>query len=323
MPGRPRISESKKELVRVRSIQGMSQTEIAEEVGLSRPTVAKIIKEMPPVSEEHNTGDNTIQYDNTKLCNKREELYLKKIQGDKALYEDIEEGWVFHLDKGNHLNKTSGLWWVGIAYPESTDKEWIRRLQMTGLEIAISPLHDKDWWDHDSPEVVDPNTGEVIEKGARYKAGDKKKAHWHFIVKSDVRISYMEINNLIRNITNGPYLQKCRSLKSAYDYFLHNTDSARHKYQGYMADEIKKYNDFHLEPNKYEIGILQAEIFKMIKENNLETFNRCIDYFIDSPEYIQLICNKPGAISSYVNSVYRTNHPDRIQKVMIVKEEEK
>ena len=39
----------------------------------------------------------------------------------------------------------------------------------------------------------------------------------------------------------------------------------------------------------------------------------------DQPEYMTVFCGKPGAFTSYIGSRWKAKHPDRIQKVYIVK----
>ena len=50
--------------------------------------------------------------------------------------------------------------WAFFVWPDSAPEDWREQLQKTGLQCAVSPLHDKD---------VNEGTGEV------------KKAHWHVI----------------------------------------------------------------------------------------------------------------------------------------------
>ncbi len=316
------VSDEKRTLIRKRLCEGISNKEIASEAGVSVDTVRRIKKEMPAsVLTTHDTGDNSIIYDNTTYLTKKESEYTKKLKSALALYEDAEEGWCYHLVKDDYRLKTSGTWWAFIAYPESVPAGWIKKLQASGLRIAISPLHDKDKWDHDSPEMVNAETGEIIAKGARYKAGDAKKAHWHGIAVSDKRISAIEANAIIRSCTKGPYVQKCRSLHLAYRYFTH--EDHPEKYQGYEKDEIIKVNDFHLEPNKYEVGKLQADIIRDIKDHNLDEWWKVMEFFINSPEMMVIICSKPGAITSYVRSLWKKNHPEgTVQRIRIVDIEE-
>lgn len=317
------ISEDKQNLIRKRLVQGIPIEDIAAEAKVSRSTVKRYKSKTPVqvLKEEQDTGDSSIRYDCTTQLTKLEEKFTRKMQGALELYEDEEEGWCYHLAKSDYRMRTSGLWWTAVAYPESVPERWIEKLRATGMEIAISPLHDKDKWNHDSPEMVNAETGEIIPKGDRYKFGDRKKAHWHIILKSDKRMSFMEANNLIRNITNGPYIQKCRSLRNAYEYFLHlnNPD----KYQGYEKDEIQTYNNFHLEPNKYEAGMMQCEILNAIRDKGLTEVWELIDLYRDQPEYITIIAGKPAIFTSLLNSQWKKAHPEgKVQRVRLVEKEE-
>lgn len=317
------ISEEKQALIRKRLVQGIPAKDIAVEAQVSLSTIKRVKAKAPmqAYNVDRDTGDNSIKLDYSMSLTKSEEKYTKKLQGMLNLYEDEEEGWCYHLAKTDYRFRTSGNWWTFIAYPESVPEGWIQKLQAQGFEISISPLHDKDPWNHDSPEMINEVTGEIIPKGALYKMGDRKKAHWHGILKSDKRMSYMEANNLIRSITNGPYIQKCRSLKLAYEYFLHKNNPE--KYQGYDKDEIIKLNGFHIEPNKYEAGLLQCEILNTIRDYNMTKMEHLIDYYRDQPEYITLLTAKPGIFTSLINAQWKSQNPNgRTQRVIIVKEEE-
>ena len=319
------ISEIKQNLIRKRILEGSHIEDIAREAGCSKSTVLRMKKKMPVnVLAAQDTGDDQIIFDTSVLYTKAEEKYIKSIKKSVYLYEDIEEGWTFHYDKENAIIKISTLWWCGIAYPESVTKDWIDRLERLGYAIAISPLHDKDVWEHDSPEVVNPETGEIIPKGARYKAGDKKKAHWHIIIICSKSTSFKEINNDIRPITNGPYLQKCRSIKNAYDYFTHETDEAKRKNKyRYEKDEIIRLNNFHVVPNKYEVGVLQCEIIKTVTEKGFTETWQIAEHYCDMPEIMTILWAKPGFVTSLLRSLYKKKHPEsKVQLTHELTEEE-
>ncbi len=318
-----RVNERQQEMSRL-LLQGCTVKDVAKEVGVSESTVKRYKKTLSQVKAIAKANleedDDDIKLDTCLLYTSIEKKYIRKLKKDIYLYEDIEEGWTFHLDKENVIIKTSGLWWTAIVYPESAPKDWIDRLIRLGFELAISPLHDKDRWTHDSPAVVVSETGEIIPKGARYKQGDKKKAHWHIIVKCPKRESFRTMNELIRSATNGPYIQLCRSLKNAYDYFTHETDDAKRagKYI-YDRDEIQTFNDFHIEPNKYEIGVLQCEIMKRIREENIEDWGDLCRLYEDDPITMTIIWAKPGALTSLIRSIWKRNHPEsKIQLTEIV-----
>ena len=316
------ISKDKQDLIRKRLCQGVASTDIAAETQVSESTVKRLKKSLPASILNNNTGDDSIQFDNSTMLTKKEAQYTAKLGKEIALYEDTEEGWCWHLTKDDRRLKTSGCWWAAIVYPESAPERWIEQLQVAGYRIAISPLHDKDTWNHDSPEMVNAETGEIIPKGAKYKTGDRKKAHWHVIIVTDQRVSAQDINADVRRITNGPYLQKCRSLRNAYEYFLHINTPA--KYQGYEKSEIQTYNNFRLEPNKYEIGMMQAEILRAISEQGMTTIIELMDYYIDSPEYVAIIAAKPGIFTSLIHAQWHRANPNgNIQRVYVITDEEK
>ena len=319
---RKTISEEKQNLIRKRLLQGHSIKDIAQETGVSAKTVSKY-KRNAPTQPTVSAGseDTTIQVDYTTVLTKREEALTKKISKEVALYEDVVEGWSYHLTAHDDRIRQQGLWWEFIAYPDSVPENWLDRLKATHLQIAISPLHDKDTWNHDSPEMVNPETGEIIPKGARYKMGDRKKAHWHGIVKCDKKCSWREMNAQLQNILHCPYIQKCRTLKGAYDYFLHINHPER--YQGYFKDEIIKMNGFVIEPTKFEQGILYDEIVTAIIEYRFTKWTEVCKFYHGQPEYMLLLSSRPAIITEVLKDNWRMQNPEgRVQKVEIIKKDE-
>lgn len=249
--------------------------------------------------------------DNTKLLTDSEKRYADRFIKELNLYEDIEEGWIFHLSKSDLRVKQSGMWWSCIVYPESAPEGWIDTLRAQGFRIAISPLHDKDVWLHPSPEKVDPETGDLIPKGALYKEGDLKKAHWHVIIVTDKRCSYVEMNNLLRNLLHCPYIQKCRSLRNSYDYFLHINHPE--KCQTYKKEDIQTFNNFHVEPNKYEINLISMEIIRIIQEKNFTCWASVVEYFADCPEMSLILSSRTAYFNSYVKSRFYRDNPVNVK----------
>lgn len=319
---RKTISEEKQNLIRKRLLQGHSIKDIAQETGVSEKTVSKYKKNAPALPRASaSSEDTTIQVDYTTVLSKREEVLAKKILAEVALYEDPVEGWSYHLTAHDDRIRQQGLWWEFIAYPDSVPENWLDRLKATHLQIAISPLHDKDTWNHDSPEMVNPETGEIIPKGARYKMGDRKKAHWHGIVKCEKKCSWREMNAQLQNILHCPYIQKCRTLKGAYDYFLHINHPER--YQGYFKDEIIKMNGFVIEPTKFEQGILYDEIVTAIIEYRFTRWTEVCKFYHGQPEYMLLLSSRPAIITEVLKDNWRKENPDgRVQKVEIIKKDE-
>lgn len=317
---RKTVSDEKQNLIRKRHLQGHSVADIANEVGLSRKTVSKYIKNAPaPPKVTGKSEDTSLQVDYTTVLTKREEGLAKKILEEVALFEDDEEGWSFHLTAHDDRIRQQGLWWSFIIYQDSVPDNYLERLKATGMQIALSPWHDKDSWNHDSPEMVNAETGEIIPRGARYKTGDHKKTHRHGICKTDKKCSWREMNALLQNILHCPYIQKCRSLKGAFEYFLHLNNPE--KYQGYFKDEIIRMNGFVIEPTKMEQGVLYDEIVQVVIGYGYTTWTEVCKQYQGQPEYMLLLSSRPSIVTEVLKDNWRKANPDgRVQRVQLVPE---
>lgn len=317
---RKKITEEKQNLIRKRLLQGHSIKDIALETGVCENTVKKYKKSVPALPKVSGKSEDTnLQLDYTTVLTKKEEVLAKKILEQVALYEDTDEGWSYHLTAHDDRIRQQGLWWSAICYEDSVPENYIERLKSTGMQVALSPWHDKDSWNHDSPEMVNAETGEIIEKGARYKIGDRKKCHRHIIVKCDKKCSWREMNALLQNILHCPYIQKCRSLKGAFEYFLHLNNPE--KYQGYFKNEIIRLNGFVIEPTKFEQGILYDEIVTIVIEYGYTTWTEVCKQFHGQPEYMLLLSSRPAIITEVLKDNWRKANPDgRVQRVQLVED---
>lgn len=305
-----KLTEEKKDLIFSRLCQGRTNKEIAEELQISERSVQRYKKSVKVALETRTSLSSCgeeVAVDYSKTLTKQEKKYVDRIEKEILLYEDSEEGWVYHLSKADLRFKQSGCWWSCIVYPDSAPAGWIDALRAQGFRIAISPLHDKDAWNHDSPATIDPDTNEVIPKGSKYKAGDLKKAHWHVIIVVDKRTSFVEMNDVLQKLTKCPYIQKCRSLRNAYDYFLHI--NAPEKYQGYDKKAIQVYNNFHVEPTKYEMNLIAMEMVHLIQEHNLLEWCDVVEFFQNDPEFSLILSTRTAYFSAYIKSRYYRTHP--------------
>ena len=303
---RPKITNEKKRLVRSMIKQGYGNKEIEKEMDytVSVSTIKRIKNEMPSQGEAPQDITNQYQY-NAKLT-KKEEKFTQKIKDEIDLFEDKVEGWVYHLTKEKKDRQQNSRWYSFLVYPESAPEGWIDNLRATGLEAAVSPLHDKDKREHDSEEqeVVDTETGEIkiFKKGEKYLKNDEKKHHWHGIVKFEKMTRYDEANELIRSITNGPYVQKCLSLKGAYEYFIHLNNQDRYQYE---KEEIIKLNGFKVEPTETEKKEMFNEIIKIVIEKEMTESTDIYKHYEDQVEYINIIGQKSYAIKTLITDNWR------------------
>lgn len=312
------ISNNQKEEIKRLLLDGATLEETAEATGVSRRTVAGIKKELTETSPELAQQLNENKYNRNIL--KSEAKFLDKIKKEQILFEDIEEGWTYHLTAEELRHRESSKWWSFIVYPESAGKDWKERLRLLGCELAISPLHDKDLWTHDSPEIIDEETGEIIEeKGSKYKCGERKKAHWHCIIKFEKTIKYKEANRIVRTITNGPYLQKCMSLKGQYEYFTHMNNPEKYQYE---KDEIERYNGFIIEATQTDRIIMIDEIGRVIAEKGFLDLGEVRKHYEGQYEYINVIALKGYYFEKLTQVNFRKQFPEgRTQRVKLVTDE--
>jgi len=321
--GRPsKLTDDKINLIRRRLVQDVPISEIATEAQVSLSTVKRYKKSLPPelTQSQFQAGDDTIKLNYTTLLTKREEEIAKKIKENIMQYDDPEEGWIWHLAKADLRQKTSARWWRAIVYPESAPSDWIQKLVAAGYKIAISPLHDKDTWDHDSPEYLNPETGEIMPKGSLYKKGDHKKAHWHVILVCDVRMGFREVNAEVQRICHCPYIQRCKSLSGSYQYFWH--ENHPDKYQNYDRSEIQKYNGFQIELTKTDMIKLTQEIIELIEKNDLCEWAEVVEFFNRDFEFVQVLSSRTSYFVAYVKSRYYRKNPNAVKhsEVKIVKD---
>lgn len=314
------LGQAKKDSIAQDLLQGCCWEEIAEKYKVSVKTVGRIKKGLAE------SDPSTVQIISENKCNirrqKSEQKFLDRIAGEQTLFEDPVEGWVYHLTAEQLRHKQSSKWWSFIIYPESAPENWVERLKTTGCQFALSPLHDKDVWGHDSPEVVDPQTGEIIEKqGSHYHSGDRKKEHRHGLIKFDRTMSYASANDLIREITGGPYIQKCLSLKGQYEYFIHLNNPEKYQYE---KDEIEKFNGFIIEPTESDRMVMVDEIGRTIAENCFIDLGEVRAYYNGQYEYINVLALKAFYFEKLTQVNFRRKYPEgRVQQVKLVNERNK
>lgn len=161
-------------------------------------------------------------------------------------------------DKSNKNVKKRN--WAFILYPESAPKDWREQLQKSGLQCAISPLHDKD----------------VYTEGEN--KGEPKKPHYHVILVYGNTTTY----NNVKALTNGRLGQTVpeplEQLQAMYRYFTHQDHP--NKYQ-YSKSDIQTLNGFNIrdfvEMSKSEVVKFKRQIIEFIQGEDLVEYCDLID----------------------------------------------
>lgn len=111
--------------------------------------------------------------------------------------------------------------WALVCYPESLPDNWQDFLEKTGLEIAVSPLHDKD---------INPDN-------------TPKKAHYHIILVYQNPTTYKNVKENICDYLNCPSPQPLESVKGYYRYLTHRDNPEKYQYN---ENEITTLNGFDI-----------------------------------------------------------------------------
>lgn len=322
------LNEEKKCRIEEAIINGHTYEFIARDCKVSKKTVQRIKKGLAETMPELTTRINDNKY-NLKFGSRQaeKEEHLKEL---KRLYEDTDEGWIYHAAKEDMVSRITSHYFAGIIYDLDDDKDaeaLALKLEARGLSGEISPLHDKDIWTHDSSLVIDDETGEVLDDvGSRYKSGDKKKSHRHIIVQLDDKsLTYKAFNELIHRILpDTPLWIMVSSAKNYHNYLTHHTEAAMKagKYL-YDVDEIISFGNFEMTMTKADKQLLVTMLSAEILENKICYLSDLVKRHNHIPEEIGVIKESSYYLKALIDEQWRKKNPEgRVSrtKMQIVKD---
>ena len=174
--------------------RGMTQREIAAELGISERTVRRCQKKAPAQSmgtdtsaeAQQSTSDYITENSDSSIADSMNDAETEGASAQDAL-------------KGRHF--------AYVIYPESAPEDWIARMQNVGIPFTVSPLHDKD----KNPDGTD------------------KKPHWHMIVSWGNSTTYRSARALC-DMLRCPRPQLLKSPTGMYRYFQHKDNPEKYQY---------------------------------------------------------------------------------------------
>lgn len=172
--------------------------------------------------------------------------------------------------------------WAFVLYPESAPVNWMEKLQLTGLNIAISPLHEYD---------INPDN-------------TPKKAHYHIILCYSGPTSFNVVSKLTSEL-NQPIPIALEQIKGYYRYFTHKDNPE--KYQ-YSESDIKTLNGFnvidYVELTNSENLELKRKIIDLIRELDFYEYYDLIEYLSLNNELDLLNCASSNTLffNSFIKS---------------------
>lgn len=150
--------------------------------------------------------------------------------------------------------------WAFVAYPESLPSDWIDTLRESGLQCAISPLHDKDV----------------------NATGEPKKPHYHVILCYSGPTSYNVVKGLTDKL-NATIPQALEQVRGYYRYLTHKDNPEKAQYD---ERDIQTVNGFciydFVEMTKSEVLAIKRELQTLIRELDITEYSDLMDLLQDS-----------------------------------------
>nr|WP_193822836.1 replication protein [Lactiplantibacillus plantarum]QOE78011.1 replication protein [Lactiplantibacillus plantarum] len=130
------------------------------------------------------------------------------------------------------MAKDKARYFTFLLYPESIPNDWNQRLELMGVPIAISPLHDRD---------------KSNVEGQTYK-----KAHYHVVYVAKNPVTTDSVRKRIQRALGPRSVSKvqivAQSMKNMYLYLTHESKDAiaknKHKYSKH---DITLLNNFDID----------------------------------------------------------------------------
>jgi len=146
--------------------------------------------------------------------------------------------------------------WAFVAYPESVPENWQDILQQTGLEFAISPLHDSD---------KDPTE-------------EDKKPHWHIIMVWRSGTATGTSARRISDSVNAVLPIPLNAVRGYYRYLTHKDNPEKYQYED---SDISFLNGFNIanysELSSSEVEVILDKLQDMIVEMGLVEYSDLIE----------------------------------------------
>lgn len=179
-------------------------------------------------------------------------------------------------------------YWAMVLYPESAPKNWRDKLRETGIQCAISPLHDKD---------INPDN-------------TPKKAHYHIILCYEGPTTYKNVCSLTESL-NQPIPQPLEQLRGYYRYLIHKDNPEKYQYDESMITTINGFDiSNYLDLTSTQVIAILKQITQFIDDNNITEYCELIKIFRENDFYSQFLdiaINKTFFLNSYICS-YRNKH---------------
>lgn len=201
------------------------------------------------------------------------------------------------------MNTDKARYFTFLLYPESIPENWEMELELMGIPMAISPLHDKD--------------------KSNVEGQEYKKAHYHVIYVAANPVTTHSVRKRIQRALGNKSIAKVQvvkqSMENMYLYLTHESKDAiaKNKYK-YAKKDIKLFNNFDID--RYVVfdvedkDELLNDVCDMIDDHglaNIRELRRFVkehggDYNLPSMKIINSVLRShTGLIRLYFDAVYQ------------------
>lgn len=179
-------------------------------------------------------------------------------------------------------------YWAMVLYPESAPINWRDKLRESGIQCAISPLHDKDLNADNTP----------------------KKAHYHIILCYEGPTTFKNVCSLTESL-NQPIPQPLEQLRGYYRYLVHKDNPEKYQYDESMITTINGFDiSNYLDLTSTQVIAILKQITQFIDDNNITEYCELIKIFRENDfysQFLEIAINKTFFLNSYICS-YRNKH---------------
>lgn len=173
--------------------------------------------------------------------------------------------------------------WATVCYPESVPENWREILKLSGVQAAISPLHDKDL--------------EADEQTA-------KKPHWHVLLTYPGPKSLGAMKAFCATF-GGIQPVPLEAVRGYYRYLTHKDNPEKAQYE---ESEIQTLNGFSIldwvELTRSEVVKIKNDLRLLIKAMDLTEYSVFVDYVAENrtTEEMEVACNNTYFFDKYLSS---------------------
>lgn len=180
------------------------------------------------------------------------------------------------------MKNIKARYWACVGYPESLPTDWLEKLRETGLQAAISPLHNKD---------TNPT-------------GEEKKEHYHIIFAYEGPTTYNNVKSLCDTF-NMTIPIKLESVRGMYRYHLHLDNPEKYQYDDRDRILLNGFDSNSVnELTKTEVNKIKKEILTFIVDNDILEYSDLLTTLLESDmsQFVDVASSQTLLFNTFITS---------------------